>query len=236
VSEWPTRFEGAEERIFEGVLTGEFAPGQRLKAQDLAAGWGISPTPIREALQRLAAIGFLEAIPNRGVRVAPIAAGELREVYSLRLLLEPFALRASLENRDQAWEESVRSTMAELRAVLVERPNDPIGFERAHAAFHRALLSRCESASMLRIIDLLGTHSSRYRLRSLGPRGGTGEVVAEHQGLLEACLDDDIDEAVARLFAHLKLTVDSISDDGEGERLAGLFDRAGRREHLGQPA
>jgi GntR family carbon starvation induced transcriptional regulator len=233
MAEWVTRIDWAIQRISEGVITGEFAPGQRLKAQDLAAEWEVSATPVREALQRLTTMGLVQAVPNRGVRVAPIVVEELREVYSLRLLLEPLALRVSLENRDEAWESKVRETYEALRRHLEDGPADLIAFERAHGAFHDALLENSGSVWLARITDMLGAHSVRYRLLSLGPRGGQAEVLAEHEGLYEACMSGDVDDAVARLFAHIRLTVDSISDSDEGDRLASLIDAAGGQVHAG---
>lgn len=233
MAESTTRVDWAVAQLSEGVMTGRLAPGERLKAQELAAEWGVSPTPVREALQRLTALGLVHAIPNRGVRVAPVAVEEMREVYSLRLLLEPFALRISLENRDAGWETAVRRAFAELEAQLVGSVNDRFVFEQAHSAFHAALLSRCGSAWMTRIIETLRTHSVRYRLLSLGPCGGRGDVLAEHRQLGRACLEGGVDEAVHRLFAHIRLTADSLvrDDSDTPDRLATLIGAAGEQMH-----
>lgn len=219
------------QRLSEGVLRGEFSPGQKLKAQDLAGAWGISPTPVREALQRMATMGLVEAVPNRGMRVAPIVAEEMREVYGLRLLLEPFALRLSLENRDQAWEDEVCSSFAALEHQLTTAAADLVAFERVHADFHNALLSRADSTWLMRIIETLGVHSVRYRLLSLGPRGGAAEVMEEHRGLYVACVNGDIDAAVQALFAHIRLTVTALSGSEEIDRLTTMFAEAGHRVH-----
>jgi DNA-binding GntR family transcriptional regulator len=227
----PTRTDWVMQRLSQGVLTGELAPGQRLKAQDLADAWNVSPTPVREALQRLASIGLAEAVPNRGVRVAPILVEEVREVYSLRLLLEPLALRISLEARDAEWRAGVDRSFADLEAHLAGPAVDLVEFERVHGAFHAALLSRCDSTWMTRIIGMLNAHSVRYRLLSIGPRGGGSEVLDEHRRLYEACIADDVDEAVARLFEHIRRTVESITDASESGRVVALIEAAGTRVH-----
>ncbi|MDT7570211.1 MAG: GntR family transcriptional regulator, carbon starvation induced regulator [Actinomycetota bacterium] len=219
------------QRLSQGVVTGEFAPGQRLKAQDLADAWNLSATPVREALQRLASMGLAEAVPNRGVRVAPIVVEEVREVYSLRLLLEPLCLRISLEARDTPWRDSVDRGFADLEAHLAQETVDLVEFERVHGAFHAALLSRCDSTWMTRIIGMLNAHSVRYRLLSIGPRGGASEVLDEHRRLYEACIGDDVDEAVARLFAHIRRTVEAITDVSESDRVVALIEAAGTRVH-----
>jgi GntR family transcriptional regulator, carbon starvation induced regulator len=233
VAEEPvTRVDWALRRLSEEILTGELAPGQRLKAPELAERWSVSPTPVREALQRLAGIGLVETIANRGARVAPVVEQEMREVYSLRLLLEPLALRSSLARRDAGWQAEAGRAFDALRIELERGMPDLPEFERVHAAFHEALLARCDSTWLLRIIEMLGTHSVRYRLLSLGRRGGTAEVLAEHWGLYDACLADDVDEAVAQLFRHILRTVEAVADDTAADEVVALIGTAGRRIHL----
>jgi DNA-binding GntR family transcriptional regulator len=227
-----TRVDWAMERLSDGILTGALAPGQRLKAPELAEQWSLSPTPVREALQRLAAIGLVETIANRGARVAPVVEQEMREVYSLRLLLEPLALRSSLERRDEDWRADVGRAFDGLRVELERGMKDLPAFERAHAGFHDALLTRCDSTWLMRIIQMLGTHSVRYRLLSLGPRGGVAEVLTEHWGLYDACLADDVDEAVRRLFQHIRRTVETVTDASRADEVVELIGTAGRRIHL----
>ncbi|MEA2290837.1 MAG: GntR family transcriptional regulator, carbon starvation induced regulator [Solirubrobacteraceae bacterium] len=227
-----TRVDWAIARLSDGILTGALAPGQRLKAPELAERWSLSPTPVREALQRLAAIGLVETIANRGARVAPVVEQEMREVYSLRLLLEPLALRSSLERRDDAWRAGVGRAFDALRAELEPGRPDLLAFERTHGAFHDALLAGCDSTWLMRIIHMLGTHSVRYRLLSLGPRGGPAEVLAEHWGLYDACLGDDVDDAVRRLFEHIRRTVEAVTDASHADEVVELMGTAGRHIHL----
>src|ERR671915_1528247 len=86
--------------IIEGVLT----PGQRLRASDLTQRYGVSATPLREALQRLAAQNLVELGPRLGATVAPISESELRDIYFLRQMLETVALERSIAHGDEAWQ------------------------------------------------------------------------------------------------------------------------------------
>jgi GntR family carbon starvation induced transcriptional regulator len=219
-------------RLSEAIVTGEFVPGEKLKAPELAERWSLSPTPVREALQRLAGIGFVEMTPQRGARVAPLVEQDMRELYSLRLLLEPLALRESLRHRDEdAWAGRLDQAFAALRAHLEAGAHDVVAFESAHGEFHEALLAGCESTWLMRIVRMLGSHSVRYRLLSLGPRGGSQEVLAEHQGLYDVCTSGDVDDAVGRLFAHIRLTVESITDAEHADEVVALIDAAGQHLH-----
>ena len=97
-----TRSDWALRRLRSAILTGEFPPGTRLRAEDLAARWQVSPTPLREAFQRLGGARLVEVSPQRGVRVADFTLDEAADLYALRLRLEPPALRESLAASDGA--------------------------------------------------------------------------------------------------------------------------------------
>ena len=228
----PTRSDWAMARLSDGIITGALAPGQRLRAAALAEEWGLSQTPVREALQRLSGIGLVEATPNRGVRVAPVVQDEMGDVYSLRLLLEPFALRLSLERRDAAWRYELHRSFEALEATLAGNMSDLPAFERVHTQFHETLLARCDSTWLMRLSRMLSTHSARYRLLSLGPRGGPSEVLQEHRDLCQACLGDDIDDAVERLFHHIRRTVEVVASASATPTLIERIDAAAHLLHL----
>ncbi len=88
--------EQAARVLREGILSGEIPAGSRLGEAELAERLSVSRTPIREALSRLAAEGLVELQPNRGARVATWTVDELREIFDLRLRLEPVAVRQAV--------------------------------------------------------------------------------------------------------------------------------------------
>jgi GntR family transcriptional regulator, carbon starvation induced regulator len=211
MSEVPlTRAAWVDRRLREAILSGALPPGAKLNTEELARRWSVSPTPLREAYHRLAAEGLVELVPQRGARVMPLSMDDALDIYSLRRMLEPHALRLSLKHHDDAWRGKVNEAFRPLRDLLMN-PGDAAEFEDAHNAFHTALLGRCGSPWLLRIIGVLQQHSARYRLLSLGPRGGALEVLAEHENLLAACLSGNVDQAADRLGDHLDLTIDAIS-------------------------
>jgi DNA-binding GntR family transcriptional regulator len=230
-----TRNEWVAARLREGILSGELAPGARLKADTLAERWRVSPTPVRESFQRLAAGGLVDIDPGRGARVAQLSPKEMVEIYSIRLLLEPLALRLSLERRTPQWEREVHAAHDELRAELEAGVPDVFRFEEIHRHLHETLISRSGSPWLLRLYRTLNDQSVRYRLLSIGPRGGPAEVLDEHERLVEDCLaEDNVDRAVESLYAHIRRTVDfllprlnsSDSDAGEARRFADAAIRA----------
>lgn len=208
----PTLGEWIDRKLRSAILSGELAPGERLVVAALADRWQVSPTPLREAFQRLAAAGLVELTSQRGARVTAVSAKEMHEIYELRELLEPLALERSLSRADDSWRQLVGDTYERLIAALRTEDIDLLELEEHHRAFHRALLSGCDSDWLLRMIDWLSEHSVRYRLLSLVPRGGHDEVVGEHERLRDACLDGDSTAAISHLRRHLGLTVESIAD------------------------
>ena len=79
-----TRSDWALRRLRSAILTGEFPPGTRLRAEELAERWQVSPTPLREAFQRLGGARLVEVSPQRGVRVAEFTLEDAADLYALR--------------------------------------------------------------------------------------------------------------------------------------------------------
>jgi len=111
-----SRAEWAEDRLHTAIVTGELQPGERIRIEGLAADWNISPTPLREAVRALAHTGLVRVSPQRGATVAGLSPEEIGEIYELRLLLEPRALRLSLHRRSWAWRAEVESAWTHSRA------------------------------------------------------------------------------------------------------------------------
>jgi DNA-binding GntR family transcriptional regulator len=132
-----------EDEIISGVL----APGQVLRQEHVCERFGVSRTPVREALQRLEALGLVSAVPNRGVRVRSLSAAELREAFLIRAELESLATAeaatritaADLERLDVA-EERFTALTERMREEIRrgEVPDSALAVEWMHAnyAFH----------------------------------------------------------------------------------------------------
>jgi len=145
-----TRYDWVDARLQAEIALGNLLPGHRVKVNDLAVEWKMSPSPLREAVQRLAARGVLTMSPQRGARVADISLEEARELYELRIQLEPQAPRCSLENSDPSYVADVKAAHKAFVA-LRKRPNPPTVAEvyRAHRAFHDSTYARCTSRWLL---------------------------------------------------------------------------------------
>lgn len=188
--------------IIEGIL----GPGMRLRVESLAQDYGVSPTPIREALQRLAAENFVTLDPRVGASVAQLSARELREVYWMRDLLECAALRRSIEVGDSQWEETVRSSWENFLPLLAAGRTDILSWARVHRAFHAATLSGAGSRWLTHFVSMLQNQSERYRILSV--KTASRDSLAEHRSIYDAVIARDPDAAVEAHRNHLLTTVE----------------------------
>jgi len=206
--------------IIEGVLT----PGQRLRANDLTQRYGVSATPLREALQRLAAQSLVEIDPRLGATVSQISRTDLLDIYSLRELLECMALERSIERGDAAWEASVHRAWEAFRgqatAAVPDPARDALAWSGAHRAFHEALYGACDSPWLLRFVGTLYDHSERYRMLSV--RSRRRDTTQGHEGIYRPSIERNATEAVHWLREHLANTVASLEPGlpGSGSRAA----------------
>jgi DNA-binding GntR family transcriptional regulator len=179
-------------------------------------------------MNRLAAEGLLEILPQRWVRVAPISVPEMLEIYEIRLLVEPVALRRSIERGGQRWLAEVRASWAQFEPLLKRQIDDLVAFEQAHDEFHGSLLAGCGSEWMSRTAASLARQASRFRLLSEMLRGGNAALLREHRQLFAAAVEGRVEDAVVLHVEHLLRTVDS-ADAAAGVALRATIeaDRAG---------
>jgi len=196
-----TRAEWVDARLRTAILSGELPPGARLRGEHLAAEWGVSPTPLREAFQRLAGEGWIVIEPQRGARVAEIDADEAAEYYELRLQLDPLALRSSIAVGGEGYASEVESSFARLAASR----HAADGLE-AHRGFHLALISRCANRQLLRLCTQLHDHTQRFQATGTGPHR-KGSPAREHRALRDAAVAGDADAACSVLVEHLSATL-----------------------------
>lgn len=203
-----------EEALRVDIIQGVLPPGQRLRAGDLARRYGVSATPFREALQRLAAQNLVDLDPRIGATVAFISLPELRDIYSMRELLEVMALERSIQHGDKAWEDNVTRAWEDFRRQnskgARETREDAVAWLNGHRTFHNALVSGGDSPWLIRFVGTLADHSERYRM--LSARTHRRASLAEHEEIYEAAIRRDAETAKASLLDHLRRTVEVVEE------------------------
>ena len=196
------------DRVRTDILAGRRQPGARIRLEDLKAEFGVSWSPIREAVSRLVAEGLITTEENRGYRVAPVSRADLAEVISLRMLLESMALQRSIEQGDDAWEADVLAHQHRLGKLESSRMNPAEGeqWETWHRAYHEALIRACGSPILLQFCDQLHDLNDRYRRLFLSAHDFDRDVPAEHRSITEATLARDAVTACDLLRGHIERT------------------------------
>jgi GntR family carbon starvation induced transcriptional regulator len=184
------------------IVLGVRHPGERLRIGKIRELYGIGPTPLREALQRLSTEGLVLAEGNRGFTVAPLDAEEFADLTRARIAIEREALRLSIQHGNSDWEaEVVSASYLMAKADHEIRPGTD-EWERANTAFHRASVSACGSGWLLRVRDSLHTLAERYRRASVSSERSQRDLGAEHKAISEAVLQRDADTAADLVSSH----------------------------------
>ncbi len=214
------------DQLRKDILSGALPPGQKLRIEPLRQRYQAGISPIREALNRLSAEGLVDRREQRGFYVIDTSDADLDELVKTRCWLEEIALRESMARSSSDWRESL--IVLQYRLSQVPRSASDDGYsespewDKAHREFHRALISRCGSARLIRYCEDMADHAYRYRKLSIQRSLLTRDVHSEHGALVQAILDGDADRAVALLIQHYQRTGDIV----QGRTEADTFDAA----------
>lgn len=186
------------------IVTGELKPGEKLKIDGLRKRLDTGASPIREALSLLTSDNLVERLDQRGFRTAEVSSANFQEILLLRCTLEDLALRESIENATDAWEETI--VLAHHRMQRAKSSGSD-AFEPLHKEFHMALLANAQSPILVKFCSQLYDLNIRYRyLAGNALNYQSRDVGDEHTGILEASIARDADLASDRLLNHYKMT------------------------------
>lgn len=192
------------------IVVGELNPGEKLKIEVLRTLLDTGASPIREALSLLTSDHLVERIDQRGFRAAETSVENFEEILTLRCSLEDMALRQSIVNADESWEEFL---VLSHHRMEKSRNKETEAFEAAHKEFHMALLKNCTSPILLKFCSQLYDLNIRYRYtagKSLNYK--QRNVSHEHQQIMELALASNADGACEQLLAHYRETGAYLSD------------------------
>ncbi len=208
----PTLVTAVHDRLRRDILRGVLAPGKRLRLQELSDAYGCGMGALREALSRLVGDSIVEFEDRRGFTVPAITGKDLSDLLEMRLLLEEKALRDSLAKGGVEWEVEVLAAFHRLSRTSDIRAGDPRivseEWERAHSAFHHALVAACDFPLLQQFREVVMAQSDRYRHIYLQYASQGRDHGDEHRQIMEAALRRDADQTVELMRRHLKRTVD----------------------------
>jgi DNA-binding GntR family transcriptional regulator len=189
------------EQLRQAVLDGTYAAGTQLRQDALAATFGVSRIPVREALFQLEAEGLVRIEPHKGAIVAGFAADEIGDVFDLRVLLEPRLLRHSMPRLTEPDFAEIAGLDAAF-AEAIER-HDVARWGELNAQFHQSLYRHAALPRTAAIVQALLQSSDRYTRVQMNREAALGRAQREHRKLLALCREGRIDKACEYLVAHI---------------------------------
>lgn len=184
--------------ILEAIDSGAYQPGDRLVESELAERFGVSRTPVREALQRLETQAMLTR-DGRSLIVASLDHNEVAELYVVRAELEGLAARLAARHATEEEIRVLQAMAAEDRRLL----GDPQALSRANKRFHRQIHLASHNRFLVQQLDLVHRSMALFATTSFAAPGREGVALAEHDAIVAAIAARDAEAASKALKAHI---------------------------------
>jgi DNA-binding GntR family transcriptional regulator len=183
------------------IISGEMAPGDVYSAPALGARFGVSPTPVREAMVDLAREGLVAVVPNKGFRVTAVSDAELDEIAALRILIEPPTVRQVIPRIP----DDAIAGLRELAQAIVDHAaaGDLIAYTDADRRFHLAVLEYSGNARLVSLVSDLRSQTRLYGLAGMVERGTLAASATEHLELVDLIAARDAKAAGALMTRHI---------------------------------
>ncbi|MBK3626135.1 GntR family transcriptional regulator [Streptomyces sp. MBT49] len=187
------------------LIAGELRPGEVHSAPALATRFGVSATPVREAMLDLAKEGLVHAVPNKGFRVTEVSDRQLDEYTHVRALIEIPTVVALATTADPVSLEALRPAAREIVTAAVA--GDLIAYVEADTRFHLGLLALAGNTHLVEVVRGLRARARLYGLTALAASGRLLSSAEEHLELLDALLARDeraVHEVMTRHLGHVR--------------------------------
>lgn len=200
----------------EAILGGDLKPGMRIRQEEIAAKFGASRLPVREALRTLEAEGLAESEPHKGARVPRLSQHEVEVIYRMRERLEPLALVESLPQLGTADHERLEEVQRQIEATISD-DRDLEKFLDLDREFHMLTYSGCAIEPLNQNVVRLWNSTQHYRRAyvALGGQNRMWVVNAEHRLILDAVVRRDATDAERFLEGHIRRTRNELAHHPE---------------------
>jgi DNA-binding GntR family transcriptional regulator len=197
--EWKTKRDFVVDSLRQAIMNGEFAPGGHLSLEALANRFGVSQTPIREALRELQFDGLVESEPHKGVWVRDHSIENAYQVFSIRAILEAFAARLAMANIQESDLGQLRGYTDDMIDAMHKSDADAVRVANQAIHFHIYRLTGWPKLeSMMQGLWL----QSPWSMLRLVP-GRTAQSVVEHEQILQSMIDGDAERVEELLSDHV---------------------------------
>jgi DNA-binding GntR family transcriptional regulator len=197
------RTENVTSSLEADIIEGQLLPGERLEERTLAERFGVSRTPIREALRRLSASGLVEEQAGSGCIVARISMPELFEIFEFVNELEACAARLAAERIDAEMAAQLKSAAED--CVRIASTGKVLSYSRANLRFHEILYKASRNRFLESAIRQVSARAAVFRRQALSLPGWVTTSAQEHVAIAEAVVSHDQDQAERLMAAHMDI-------------------------------
>lgn len=199
-------------KLKEAIIRGEFKPGEKLRIATLKSYLNVGPTPIREALSRLASSGLIDVEANRGFFVKNVSEEEVGDIYATFNKIELLALNQAIELGNSSWEANILGSLHKLS--IIEKGPSPVDSENwllLNYEFHHSLIAACNSPCLLKIREDVYQLFDRYcHLSILINENSLQLNHNEHCEIAKAVISRNKSKACEMTTLHLKKSFNQV--------------------------
>jgi DNA-binding GntR family transcriptional regulator len=192
----------------DSIIKGFLEPGTKLLENKIAEEMQVSRTPVREAMQKLVAEGFVKTAPNQTMVVTEVSPEDVKEVLQIRGVLEGLAARITAKKINRQEIDELENVVTKM-SLHVSRENLS-SYCKVDDEFHNLILNICGNKWIIQIRDNLGSFIYRFRIKSLSVPGRLKHSLEEHQAIMESLKKHDSAKADRLSQIHMENTVINI--------------------------
>lgn len=200
--------EQVHDLLMAAIVDGTLEPGRLYSVQALAGEFGVSRTPVREAMLQLARRGMVEMVPSQGVRIVRRSLEDLRDIFEVRLWLEVPAVRAAVPKMDEADVARINASYARMRECALS--GDIRGLESEDRVLHAAILECSGNLRVAVLIDELRDFVVGQGKTTTGRSRTPLEIVEAHGPVVEAIERGDAEAAAEAMEVHLRSSAEAL--------------------------
>lgn len=198
------------QKLERDIVTGVLKPGDKLDERSLSERFGVSRTPVREALQTLAGSGLVATMPRRGTIVASITVGELIEMFEVMAELEAMCARLAARRMPRADIDNLIALSEECSAL--QEHSDADAYYEANVRFHEAIYAGCRNSFLERQTKNVRNRLAPYRRLQLHRPGRVKRSNNEHAEILDAISNGEADLAGKLMQQHVAVQGEALND------------------------
>ena len=204
-------------KLMDWIMDGKLKMGEKLNTEELARQLGVSRMPIREALKSLEKMGLAESIPYVGVKLVSLEQEDVLQIYLMRQLLEPLAAGEACKKITEEQIHELEEIHKEYVPIVEADEIDAKKLYLQNRKFHFAIYSISEMDRVCAMIESLWDTLSFFKLiygrDVIKNTNGAKNMIAEHQGYIDALKDRDAERLQKSLYDTLGVRIDGISKE-----------------------